>query len=616
MALSRARSTALFTASLVAALAVGAPGAAVADVPDGGLAPVDADTVGTLGVQAILSGLRDGSFSCTDLVGAYLDRIAAYDREGPSLNAVISLAPDALSRAAEIDAALATGADVGAAPCIPVVVKDVIDTTSTVTTYGSPLFAEWTPPADAAVVSDLEEAGAIVLAKTNLDDFAAAVYGISSITGAMRNPYDTARTVGGSSGGSAAAVAAGYAPLAIGTDTGGSLRIPAALTGVVTIRPTLGLVSRTGIFPRALTQDTAGPLAATVEDAAFGLDLIAGYDPSDPVTARGVGEVPAEGYASYAVGGDLQGVSIGLVTGGLAIWGDDPDGPVVALLEQAAAELEALGATVVPLSAPPSDLLGSTSVITPESAHDVNEFLAAQGPGVPVSTFQQLYDSGAYTSYAKESFDREVQVDPDTLDENISYQHALATRVDLQDWTLDQMAQNDLSAIVYPTSAQLADLIGAEQAGLFSRWSENTGFPAISVPMGYAESDTGTMLPANIEFLGRAFSEPELISLADAYEDASAARVAPPLPAIDVAPAQPGQPGEPGQPGSPSEPSPAPTEGAAVGAAGPGSGGGGTGLANTGLSAVALGALAVLVLGAGFAVRRMRARRDPFVVRR
>ena len=527
--------TAVATATLVAPTATGAPlvsAPATSAATTRPKAP-DPDAVGRKTITSIQRQLARGQFTCRQLIGAYLERIEAYDQQGPELNAVVTVNPDALAEARALDREQARGARLGAAHCIPVVVKDVVNTDDMPTTQGSELFADWVPDSDATVVADLEAAGAIVLAKTNLDDFAAAVYGISSGSGAMHNPYDLDRTVGGSSGGSAAAIAAGYAPLAIGTDTGGSLRIPAALTGVVTIRPTLGLVSRTGIFPRSLTQDTAGPIAANVEDAAFGLDLIAGYDSADPVTARGVGHVPARGYASQAKGGRLDGVRIGLVTHGLAIWGDDLDGPVVALLQQAARRLERLGATVVPMDAPPSSILGPASVITLESAHDVNAFLAAQGDDVPVQTFQELYDSGAYSPYAKEAFDREVKVDPATLDENPDYLAALRARTTLQDWTLDQMASKRLTAVAYPTSAQLADLVGNEQAGLFSRWSENTGFPAISLPMGYAASSTGSMLPANIELIGRPWAEPTLIGLADAYEDAASVRVLPDLPRID-----------------------------------------------------------------------------------
>jgi Asp-tRNA(Asn)/Glu-tRNA(Gln) amidotransferase A subunit family amidase len=493
------------------------------------LAPTAA-SVGSLTVKAIQSGLAAGDFSCEDLIGAYLDRIEAYDHRGPALNAVITVNANALSEAADLDASKDHSQR---AYCIPVVVKDVINTAAITTTYGSALFGTWVPEQDATIVDKLQAAGAIVLAKTNLDDFAAAVYGISSLAGAMKNPYDLTRTVGGSSGGSAAAIAAGYAPLAFGTDTGGSLRIPAAMNGVVTIRPTLGLVSRHGIFPRALTQDTAGPLASDVEDAAFGLDLIAGSDSSDPATAGSDAQIPADGYVSHAQGGHLDGMRIGLVTTGLALWGDDPDGPVVALLEKAAEELTALGAEVVPMDAPPEDLLGSPSVITYESAHDVDDFLSEQGNNLPVSTFAALYASDSYTSYAAEAFDREIQVDPDTLDHNESYQNALAARTVLQDWTTSAMNTHHLDAIAYASVAQLAFPIAKEQAGVFTRWSENTGFPAISLPMGYAVSDTGTSLPANIEFLAQPFSEAKLIAIADAYEDATQLRTPPPLPAID-----------------------------------------------------------------------------------
>lgn len=396
----------------------------------------------------------------------------------------------------------------------------------------------WMSLLSGTVINRLEDKGAIILAKTNLDDFAAAVYGISSLQGAMKNPYDLERTVGGSSGGSAVAVAAQYAPLSIGTDTGGSLRIPAALTGVVTIRATMGLVSQNGIFPRSVTQDAAGPMAANVKDVAIGLDLIAGYDQADPLTARSVGKLPHAGYAYFAKSGDLKGVKIGLVTGGLAIWGDQPNGPVVALLRKAAQDIEALGGEVVEISAPDKKLLGSSSVITFESQRDVDEFLQEQGSNVPVKSFKELFYSGKYSKFTLESYDREIKVDPAGLDANLEYQRALATRIALQDWTLNEMAKNGLTAIAYPSSAQLADLSGNEQAGLFSRWSENTGFPAIGVPMGYAASKTGTSLPANIEFLGRAFDESGLIRIASAYEQSTKTRVAPPLPKISISAAK------------------------------------------------------------------------------
>jgi Asp-tRNA(Asn)/Glu-tRNA(Gln) amidotransferase A subunit family amidase len=233
-------------------------------------------------IAQLHDALASHKTTCTEVIQSELDRIAAYDKAGPKINAIITVNPNAMAEARAMDAKLRSGEHLLPAQCVPVVLEDNIDTAHLQTTGGSPLFAGWIPPADVTVTAKLKASGAIILAKGNLDDFAAAVYGVSSIQGVMRNPYSLDRTVGGSSGGPAAAVAAGFAPLALGTDTGGSLRIPAAFSSVVTIRPTVGLVSRTGTMPRALTQDTVGPIGRTVADAAAGLQFIAGYDPDRP----------------------------------------------------------------------------------------------------------------------------------------------------------------------------------------------------------------------------------------------------------------------------------------------------------------------------------------------
>jgi Asp-tRNA(Asn)/Glu-tRNA(Gln) amidotransferase A subunit family amidase len=429
-----------------------------------------------------------------------------------------------MSEAAKLGAEYRENRRLRPAQCVPVVLKDNIQTANLTTTNGSRAFANWIPAKDATVVQKLRDAGAIILAKSNLDDFAAAVYGVCSIAGPMHNPYALDRTVGGSSGGSAAAVSVGYAPLALGTDTGGSLRIPAAFNSVVTIRPTMGLVSRSGIFPRSLTQDTAGPIARTVADAAVGLDLMAGYDATDPMTARGVGMIPKGGYAAYARGGKLNGVRIGVVRTGLALFGKDDPG-VSALLDRAVADLRKQGATVVEVPAPARNILGAPSVITYESKRDVNAYLSAAGPNVPVTSFDQLYASGQFTPYAKQAFDREALIDPSTLGTNIDYQRALASRTALQDETYRLMAQYGVDTMMYASATKPPAAIGVEQGGVFTRWSENTGFPAISVPMGLTGSPA---LPAGVEFLGRPFAEKQLLQVASSYEQATQRREAPP----------------------------------------------------------------------------------------
>jgi amidase len=508
-------------AAVAASVVLTAPGVPVAVAERA--APERLD-VRDMTIAQLRDALADGRTTCTAVVRAELDRIATYDKAGPRINAIISVNPRALARARTLDARHRAGKPMLPAHCVPVVVKDNIDTADLPTTGGSPLFEGWLPEQDAPVVANLREAGAVVLAKSNLDDFAAAVYGVSSIAGPIRNPYSPDRTVGGSSGGSAASVAAGYAPLALGTDTGGSLRIPAAFTSTVTIRPTVGLVSRTGTMPRALTQDTVGPIARTVADAAAGLQWIAGYDPADPVTARGVEKVPEKGYGWYAEHGSLEGKRIGVVRSGLTLFGEDDPG-VTKLLDGAVADLRRLGATVIEVDPPDRELLGASAVIGYESNRDMTAYLRAAGPTAPVHSFEELYASGQYTPYAKAAYDSEIQVDPETLDSNVGYLQALAARTTLQDRTLDLLAGRRLDAVVYASAMRTPTEIGVEQGGVFTRWSENTGFPAVAVPMGY----TGTpALPASLEFLGRPFDEPQLIGMAAAYETGTHRRMNPP----------------------------------------------------------------------------------------
>ncbi|MDB5817812.1 MAG: hypothetical protein JWQ11_1452 [Rhizobacter sp.] len=467
--------------------------------------------------------VREGTLSCHAVIVAVIERMRGVEyetTENSGINALVSINSHALDEADALDARRRAQVALQPAHCLPVVVKDNIDTVDMPTTGGSPLFAGWRPSKDAALVARLRQAGAIIVAKANLDDFAASVYGISSIGGAVHNPYAPALTVGGSSGGSAAAVAAGYVPLAIGTDAGGSLRIPASFTGTVTIRPTVGLVSAAGIMPRGASQDTAGPIARSVRDAAIGLDLIAERRESLGAT-----------YASHALGASLRGARIGIVYEGLALFGGMDRG-VRGLLDRAVTDMAAAGAEMVPVEPPPREALAGSSVITDESRRDMDSYLATEGELAPVHSFAELVRSGAFTPYARASFERELAVDPATLGSNTDHQRALAARRQLADWTLALMARDRLDAIAYASTTRPPRRIGTEQDGVFTRWSENTGFPAIAVPMGLAPSDddpTGPRLPANIEWLGRPGSEGRLIEVAAAYEQATHRREPPPI---------------------------------------------------------------------------------------
>jgi Asp-tRNA(Asn)/Glu-tRNA(Gln) amidotransferase A subunit family amidase len=534
----------------------------------------------TASVAQIRAAVADGRATCTAIVRGELDRIAAYDGTGPDLNAVITVNAQALADAARIDARRAAGGPLGSAACVPVLLKDNIETGGLRTTFGSGLFRDYVPAADAPVVAALRAKDAIVLSKSNLDDWAAAVYGTSDLAGDMHNPYDLTRTVGGSSGGPAAGVSAGYAPVGIGTDTGGSLRIPAAFNSVVTIRPTVGLVSRTGISPRALTQDTAGPLARSVADAAAGLDLIAGPDPKDASTATSARHLPADGYASYARGGRLDGVRVGVIREGIALFGDDQPN-LDALTDRAVDDLEALGATVVDLPQAfvdrldrgfaCNDCLLDSGVIGQESRRDLTAFLGALSPAPPATSFDALYDGGAfagrYSVHAKEAFDREATVDLDDPDTAAGYATNLDRQRQLREATLGELSDLDLDAVAYPSATMFPAPLGVEQGGVFTRWSEQTGFPAVGVPMGFGRptapaATSTTDLPASIEFLGRPFGEPELIRIASAYEGATKRRVAPastpatsvPLSDPPTTPTTPATPTTPTTPATPTTP--------------------------------------------------------------
>ena len=239
-------------------------------------------------IEGIHAAMRSGELTCTRLVQAYLDRIAAYDQAGPKLNAVQNVNPHALARAGKLDAAWRTSGPVGPLHCIPVLVKDEVDTSFMPTTYGSALFKTFVPPRNATIVERLEAAGAVILAKTNMGEFAQAYSG--SAFGDCHNAYDPRRSPSGSSCGTAIGVAANFAAVGIGEDTGGSIRGPAAHASLMGLRPTLPLVSRAGMMPFAPTRDTLGPLTRTVTDLAIVLDAIAGYDPEDPITAWSYGQ--------------------------------------------------------------------------------------------------------------------------------------------------------------------------------------------------------------------------------------------------------------------------------------------------------------------------------------
>ena len=347
-------------------------------------------------VDQIRGELAAGRISCRELTGHYLKRIDAYNHTGPALNALQTVNRRALDEADRLDAAYRASGPVGPLHCIPVLVKDQVETSDMPTTYGSILFRDFTPRRDATVVRKLRAAGAIVIGKTNMGEFAAGYVG--SAFGFVRNAYDPARSPAGSSSGSGVGVAANFAVLAVAEDTGGSIRGPAAHADAVGLRPTVPLVSRFGMMPATPTQDTLGPIARTVRDAALMLDVIAGYDPNDPVTAYAEGHLPTT-YTEFLKREGLKGARLGVLRVPLDPKSDPQSNDykkVRAVIDRALADMRAQGAEIVdPLPAPEIlkqvDKLFTDNIYETEQA--VDGYLAAH-LGAPVKTLREILLTG------------------------------------------------------------------------------------------------------------------------------------------------------------------------------------------------------------------------------
>jgi len=472
-------------------------------------------------VAEIHAAMREGRVTAEELVDRYLARIDAYDDE---LNAVLSLNGSAPRRARDLDTQFERGDFVGPLHGVPVLVKDNQDTRDMPTTAGSTALAESTPSRDAVVVEQLRNAGAVVVGKTNLQELSYGVDTVSSLGGATRNAYDLDRRPSGSSGGTAAAIAANLAALGTGSDTCSSVRSPPAFNDLVGVRPTRGLVSRTGIVPLSETQDTAGPITRTVADAARMLDVMAGYDPGDPVTANGADRIPDDGYVSHLDTDGLDGARIGVVRRFFGVQDEDSAAradaeAVTVVLEDALEEMAAAGAAVVdPVDVVDADRLESARVIDFEFARDFARYLAELGDETPHASLAGVYETGTVTpSVASRFEDGDVlDVDPESLDENAEYLRRLRRRRRLRDSTLALMVERDLDALLYPPSTVPPVAVPDHQpfTEMNCELAAHTGLPAVVVPAGF--TDDG--LPVGLELLGRSFAEPRLFELAYSFE--------------------------------------------------------------------------------------------------
>ena len=478
------------------------------------------------------AAMRAGTLSCRDLVGAYLRRIEAYDRNGPGLNALIVVNPRALAIADSLDRRARSGGRTGPLHCIPLIVKDNFETADLPTTVGSLSLQGLVPAQDAFMVRRVREAGAIVLAKSNMAEFAFTPFEtVSSILpGYTKNPYALDRVTAGSSGGSAAAVAASLGAAALGTDTGNSIRGPSAHQALVGIRSTMGLTSRDGVAPLSLAADIAGPMARTVADAVTIFQVVAGEDIADTVTARSRGHRPAD-YTTSLSRDALRGARIGVLRQAYERPTTDPE--VVRVFTAALDDLRRQGAVIVdPASVAALDerqraFTGSCN----QFKFDLEGWLARQGDRAPVHSVAEILRSRRFHPTIQLRLEA-AQAESLPPARNPGCRNRDEFRAWLRTAVTTMMDSLRLDALVHPTWSNPPRLIGDlnSPAGDNSQlFSPSTGFPAITVPMGY----TRGQLPAGITFFGRAWSEPTLIGLAYSYEQATRHRrppaSAPPL---------------------------------------------------------------------------------------
>jgi amidase len=466
-------------------------------------------------IAELQSAMTNGRVSSVQLVDAYLARMAVYDRHGPALNAMIRVSPDARADARRMDEERRQGRVRGPLHGIPIIVKDNFDTADMPTSGGSLALADHQTPDDAFVVSKLREAGAVILGKANMHELAAGITTIGSLAGQTRNPYDPRRCPGGSSGGTGAAIAASFAAVGWGSDTCGSIRIPSAFGSLAGLRPTQGLVSRTGVQPLSHTQDIAGPLARTVTDLAIALDVSVGMDPSDSATRVLAGRsVPR--FSDSLSKDALRGARIGILMNYFTV----ADGEIIDTIRSAIRAMKAAGADTVRVNIVDFDsLFANTSVINFEHKYDMIDYLA-RTPGARVKSIADILATGLESGALEARFRLADSVG--TRDSE-RYRRALARQAAARERIIAIMDSLRVDALVYPTMRRKPVLVGDPQLGSTCGLSAVTGLPALSIPAGF----TADGLPVGLELVGRPFSDVRLVAIGYAFEQLGPRRRAP-----------------------------------------------------------------------------------------
>jgi amidase len=505
--------------------------AAVLMAAPGGLSAQRAVNLDHATIADVNAALAKGTLTSERLVQLFLARIQAFDRQGPMLRSVITVNPKAIETARALDAERRSKGPRSPLHGIPIVVKDNIDTADMPTTGGSVLLEGSLPPDDAFVIQKLRAAGAVIIAKANLSEFASAATK-SSIGGQILNPHDLARSPAGSSGGTGVALAAAFAMAGLGTDTGGSVRGPSTNNGIAGLKTTMGLVSRDGVIPLALSLDTVGPMARHVYDVAALLSVLAGVDPADAATKLGAGRAAAD-YTQSLRTDALKGARLGIARD---FMGQDQD--VDWVVEAALDAMRRQGATVVDVRLPPWLLDGKgdyyTAVRYPEFVAQIADYLATIGPSYPKSLDQLIERArrvnapradGAGPNPARWSLMLREAGSGSLTDYQYTAvrDHALPL---VRDVLTGVLTANKLDAIVYPTDPRRPQSTAAP-AGVPggagnspSNLANLSGFPDLIVPAGFSTDG----LPIGISFLGAAFSESRLLAIGYSFEQATKVR--------------------------------------------------------------------------------------------
>lgn len=478
-------------------------------------------------ISEIHEAYKNGNLTAVALTKLYLERINKYDQP-TKLNAITVINPNALIKAKELDEEFKTTGILRPLHGIPILVKDNFDTHDLQTAGGSLALKNSLPPDDAFQIKKLREAGAIIIAKTNMAEWAFSnVVTVSSISGITRNPYDLSRVPAGSSGGTGAGVSANFAVLGMGTDTGNSIRGPASHNGLVGIRSTMGLTSRDGIIPLYLRNDIGGPLARTVEDAVKVLEVIAGYDPADPITELSKNKMP-NNYTQFLQKDKLKGVRVGFFNRYVETETTDPQIKNITL--RAIEELKSFGALVVEnFDIPNYDEL-IKNIWQSTFQFDLNNYLSSLGENAPYKTLKEVYESGLYLPYVEEGIIEEMKFNTPPMEREIPIGDLYNTEknIKFRNAVIAEMDKQKIDVIIYPTWSNQPRKVGDMESpdGDNSQiLSPHTGMPAITVPTGYTKEG----MPVGMTFLGRLFSEPDLIKYVYSYEQATKHRKLPKL---------------------------------------------------------------------------------------